>query len=39
MATQEDYDRIRADIAEVRANLDDVDERFAKVRKMLGAFN
>lgn len=35
MATQEDYDRIRARIDKVNATLDDVSEGFAQVRKML----
>ena len=39
MATQEDYDRIRSEIEELHATLDDVGEGFAKVREMLGAFN
>ena len=35
MATQEDYDRIRARIDKANATLDDVSEGFAQVRKML----
>ncbi len=35
MATQEDYDRIRARIDKVNEDLDDVRDGFAKVREML----
>lgn len=37
MATQEDYDRISAEIDEVDKKLEYVREGFAKVRKMLNA--
>ena len=35
MATQADYDRIRADIEKLHTTLDGVSEGFAKVREML----